>query len=340
MIKTVRTTTSVTFGLAAAIALTACGGGGDDLEASLKPNYVGNVTTTDYDGVSNDLLSAGLGRTGLGSAVAPTVSATPTAAELRRLAIWNNYRALVDATAAGGYGTFYGPNVDANGVAGTGEGLIAGTEVIAYSDDGTGARNVTLMVQIPSTFNPASPCIMTATSSGSRGVYGGISTGEWGLKRGCAVAYTGQGHRCRAARPAERHRAADRRHPFHGRSGRHVGAVQGRAQRHRAGRLQHRHAQPLCLQACALAAQSREGLGQLHPAGGGVCLLGPQREVQPHLRQRIARARIRPENTVVIASSISNGGGAAIAAAEIDRAGLIDGVAVAEPAVELPAALG
>ena len=35
---------------------------------------------------------------------------------------------------------------------------------------------------------------MTATSSGSRGVYGAIgSAGEWGLKRGCAVAYTDKG---------------------------------------------------------------------------------------------------------------------------------------------------
>mgnify|MGYP003349286586 CR=1 FL=1 len=33
----------------------------------------------------------------------------------------------------------------------------------------------------------------TATSSGSRGVYGAISTGEWGLKKGCAVAYTDKG---------------------------------------------------------------------------------------------------------------------------------------------------
>ena len=35
---------------------------------------------------------------------------------------------------------------------------------------------------------------MTATSSGSRGVYGAIgSAGEWGLKHGCAVAYTDKG---------------------------------------------------------------------------------------------------------------------------------------------------
>src|SRR5690349_19989264 len=50
------------------------------------------------------------------------------------------------------------------------------------------------MVQVPAKFDPAEPCIVTATSSGSRGVYGDIwAAGVWGLKRGCAVAYTDKG---------------------------------------------------------------------------------------------------------------------------------------------------
>ena len=52
------------------------------------------------------------------------------------------------------------------------EGKIAGEEHIAYADDGSGRQNVTMMVQIPTTFRPDDPCIITATSSGSRGVYG------------------------------------------------------------------------------------------------------------------------------------------------------------------------
>ena len=90
----------------------------------------------------------------------------------------------------------YGPNIDVNGVSTLGQGKIAGTEYLAYADDGTGKKNVTLMVQVPNTFgNPANPpCIVTATSSGSRGVYGAIgSAGEWGLKHGCAVAYADKG---------------------------------------------------------------------------------------------------------------------------------------------------
>ena len=91
------------------------------------------VAHTHYDGVTNDLLTAGLGRTGLGSATPPGFADPlhPTAEELRRLAIYNNYRALVDPTPGGGYGTLYGPN-DGDGQVTTSEGLIAGDEYIAF----------------------------------------------------------------------------------------------------------------------------------------------------------------------------------------------------------------
>ncbi len=153
------------------------------------------MTSASYDGTSDDLLTAGLGKTGLGGATPlAAIPLAPTAAELRKLAIFNNYRAILDISAAGGYGTLYGPNVDAKGVVTASEGKIAGTEFIAYSDDGTGRQNITMLVQVPVTFNPASPCIVTGTSSGSRGIYGAIgSSGEWGLKNGCAVAYTDKG---------------------------------------------------------------------------------------------------------------------------------------------------
>ncbi|HEX7607505.1 MAG TPA: 3-hydroxybutyrate oligomer hydrolase family protein, partial [Usitatibacter sp.] len=45
--------------------------------------------------------------------------------------------------------------------------------------------------------------------------------------------------------------------------------------------------------------------------------------------------RLALDKTIVIASSVSNGGGAALAAAEQDTAGLIDGVAVGEPQVQM-----
>src|SRR3954468_21891991 len=143
-----------------------------------------------YDGSADDLLTAGLGKSGLGVATPPAVRdpKSPTAAELRRRAIHTNYRALADMSPAGGYGVLYGPNIDLAGRDTLGEGKIAGDEFLTYLE------GATLMVQVPERFDPKDPCIVTATSSGSRGIYGAIGTsGEWALKRGCAVAYTDKG---------------------------------------------------------------------------------------------------------------------------------------------------
>ena len=338
-LKTRRPLPSV-LAVAAVALLGACVFNDEAIEVSVKPDYVGSVARLHYDGSSDDLLTAGLGKTGLAGAVAPTTSATPTAAELRKLAIYNNYRALLDMTANGGYGVFYGPNVDAAGVAGSGEGKVAGTEYIAYSDDGSGARNVTLMVQVPDSFNPAQPCIITATSSGSRGVYGAISTGEWGLKRGCAVAYTDKGTGA-APHDLQNHTVAliD--------GTRSAAVAAGSGAQFKAG-----------LSASELAAfntatPNRFAFKHAHSGRnpekdwGNFTLQAVEfafyvlnEQYSPTFGNNLRRRDIRPDNTIVIASSVSNGGGAAIAAAELDRSGLIDGVAVAEPAIEMPASPG
>jgi hydroxybutyrate-dimer hydrolase len=131
-----------------------------------------DVVHTHYDGVANDLLTAGLGKTGLGSPVPPVFvdPLHPTSEELRRLAIYNNYRALIDPTPGGGYGTLYGPNVQSDGTPTASEGKIAGDEYIVYEKGGGGRRNVTMMVQVPDSYDPSNGCIVTAPSSGSRGV--------------------------------------------------------------------------------------------------------------------------------------------------------------------------
>ena len=93
--------------LAAAV-LAACGGSdGDSAALNTKPTYLGAISESTYDGASNDLLTAGLGATGLAAAVPPAYAdpLKPTAAELRRTAIHTNYRAMLDMTAAGGYGS-------------------------------------------------------------------------------------------------------------------------------------------------------------------------------------------------------------------------------------------
>src|SRR5690349_4384046 len=101
-----------------------------------RPPFVsGEIIKHTYDGVTDDLLTAGLGPAGLQSAVAPGFvdPLNPTSAELRRRAIYQNYRALVDVATAGGFGTLYGPQV---GTGGTGR--IAGDEYLAYDDPGSG----------------------------------------------------------------------------------------------------------------------------------------------------------------------------------------------------------
>jgi hydroxybutyrate-dimer hydrolase len=189
------------------------------------------------------------------------------------------------------------------------------------------------MVQVPASFDRAKACIITATSSGSRGVFGAISTGEWGLKRGCAVAYTDKGTGA-AAMTCQRHRAADRRH----------------AQRLGRGRPGRAFALPLTAAELAAfnAATPNRWPSSTRTRAATPRRTGARSRCRPSsspLRAQRAPRRGRGQwpklrtfrpNTLVIASSASNGGGAAIAAAEQDSKGLIDGVAVSEPAIEMP----
>lgn len=281
----------------------------------------------EFDGTSDDLLTGGLGATGLQSGPAPTLSAPPTARELRRLTIYNNYRALVDTTDAGGYGTLYGPTV---GVSGTDDGKIAGKEYLAYADDGNGIQNVTMMVQIPASFNPASPCLVTAPSSGSRGVYGAIGTaGEWGLKRGCAVAYTDKGGGT----------------GFHDLDSDTVTLIDGQTTAASLAGTQSHFTAPGVTADFLAANPHRLAFKHAHSQQN------PEADWGKYVLQSIEFAfyilnlpenygqataegvqqTITPDNTVVIASSVSNGGAASLLAAEQDSMGLIDGVAVSEP---------
>ncbi|MFS0756329.1 3-hydroxybutyrate oligomer hydrolase family protein [Noviherbaspirillum sp. 1P10PC] len=301
-----------------------------------KPEFISDIGIASYDGATDDLLTAGLGKTGLLAAAAPGYAdkANPTAAELRRNAIYNNYRAVIDASANSGFGAMYGPNVDKNGVAGAGEGKIAGKEYITYVGDSSGRRNVTLMVQIPSTFDKAKPCIVTGASSGSRGVYGAIGTaGEWGLKNGCAVAYTDKGT------GTGLHTLDD--DTVNLRNGlRATAAVAGKDSLFTA-------ALPGTT-AAALNAQLPNRIAFKH----AYSRQNPEKDWGRNTLDAVAFAFyalneeygsgaagqksrvITPANTTVIASSISNGGGAALLAAEQDRLGLIDGVAANEPQIQ------
>jgi hydroxybutyrate-dimer hydrolase len=252
---------------------------------------------------------------------------------LRRRAIYVNYRGILDPTAVGGYGTLYGPNIDVNGNDTLGEGKVAGKEIIAYADDGSGKKNVTLMVQIPASFDKNNACIVAGPSSGSRGVYGAIGTaGDWGLKHGCAVAYTDAGKGI----------------GYHDLASDKVNLIDGRlVSRAGAGNLAHFASD---LTGSALAAYNaafpnritykhvhsqqnpEKDWGQNTLDSIRLAFWALNEQYSPIDTASGKKTRtIKPENTIVIASSISNGGSESLQALEQDTEGLIDGLAVAEP---------
>ena len=120
--------------------------------------YTATTPGAGTSAATQDLLTAGLGKTGLGAAAAPAYAnpLSPTALELRRNAIHANYRAILDPSANGGYGRLWGPNIDNNGGDTRGEGLIPGKEYLATLDDGSGRKNVVIAVQIPTSFDAVS----------------------------------------------------------------------------------------------------------------------------------------------------------------------------------------
>ena len=333
--------------LAAAV-LAGCGGGSDspptnDLPSGMSQLSI-NLFSATGTGAGNtaatqDLLTGGLGKTGVGSPVAPTYAdpLNPTPLELRRNALYANYRAILDPTANGGYGTLYGPNVSTSGSATSSEGLVPGREYIGLLDDGTGRKQVTMAVQIPDTFDRANPCVVLGPSSGSRGVYGAIGTaGEWGLKRGCAVAYTDAG------KGVGLHDLGDDT----------VNRIDGtRATRTAAGTMANFAANITEAARTAYNAvfPNRFALKQVHSQQNpekdwGSDTLVAARYALFALNDRYGTADNRlpfsAANTLVIAGSASNGGAAILRAAELDDSGLIDGVVASEPVTEMPTPAG
>lgn len=325
--------------------LAACGG--DDgpalnkLPAGFTPHSVTDYGATTAGAGSTaatqDLLTGGLGVEGLKAAAPAYADATaPTAAELRRNALHSNYRGLVDITANGGFGRLYGPNIDADGNDTRGAGLVPGREYLATLDDGSGNKRTVVAVQVPGSFNPEAPCLVLGPSSGSRGVYGAIGTAaEWGLKRGCAVALTDAGKGMGLYDPTD-----DTVHRIDG----------TRASRSAAGALSHFAA---ALSDSARAAfnaafPNRLALKHAHSQQNpekdwGNDTLAAGRYALYVLNEQFGRTawdgsskevRFTPDNTLVIAGSVSNGGAAVLRAAEQDTDGLIDGVVAGEPSAQ------
>ncbi|MGO4260650.1 3-hydroxybutyrate oligomer hydrolase family protein [Lysobacter sp. TAB13] len=140
---------------------------------------------TEHRGEHDDLLSAGLGLDGLRAMVPPAFAdAThPTAAELRRRALWANWRGIADLAPGGGYGELYGSLAP-----------VPGREFSAFATVPGARQPHRVLVQVPDGFDLKKRCVVVTASSGSRGIYGSIAVaGAWGLPKGCAVAYTDKG---------------------------------------------------------------------------------------------------------------------------------------------------
>ncbi len=133
---------------------------------------------------ADDLLTAGLGLDGLrGAAPGFDDPALPTPAELRRRAIWTNWRGIVDLSPTGGFGSAYGSAAK-----------VDGREFATLARLPGASAPHRLLAQIPDGFDRSARCLVVAPVSGSRGVYGTIGfAGSWALPRGCAVVYTDKG---------------------------------------------------------------------------------------------------------------------------------------------------
>lgn len=133
----------------------------------------------------DDLLTAGFGLSGLVAGLPPAFAdpARPAAAELRRRAVWNSWRAIAHLAPGGGYGDLYGAVPQ-----------VPGREYHAYARLPGAAQPHRVMLQMPDAFDAQRRCLVVTASPGSRGIYGAIAVaGAWGLPKGYAVASTDKG---------------------------------------------------------------------------------------------------------------------------------------------------
>jgi len=300
-----------------------------------SPIVRGSLKVTEYDGVTDDLLSAGLNQAGLVSAVAPGFAdaLNPTPAELRRRAIYNNYRGIVDTVPGGGIGLFWGPQSPGTpSFAGVPFGLIPGVEYKAYlslRERSRHVNNVPAAVQIPRHFNPDKPCIVAAAPSGSRSLYGGIAIAEWALFKGCAVALPGKGtdtgfHLLDAEAAAY---AVDDLDGV-------AGSVDATG---RDAQFAVRPSRKLDKYVAANPHRvaTKHAHSQINPERlwGELTLQGIEFAFWA-LNDRFEGKRYSKKNTLVIAAGASNGAGMALRALEDDHKGLIDGTVVTEPNIQ------
>jgi hydroxybutyrate-dimer hydrolase len=282
---------------------------GDSPERASDP--LAEIRSTEHrDG--DDLVSAGLGLTGLNSvAPLPTDPEAPSAAELRALAFHSAWTGLAALNPAGGLGGLFEDLP-----------VVEGREFSRFRRLPGRTSPFRVLVQVPDSFDPANACLVIAPASGSRGVYGAVPlVAPWALPRGCAVAYTDKGA------GTDIHRYAD--NSGVGLDGRRVDAESAST-----GLVAPALNGPLVEGPVAVphahSGDHPEADWGLHVLDAGVfalALLEAEYELDPG-----------PESIRVIAAGLSNGGGAVLRAAEQDELGMIDGVVAVMPNITAPGA--
>ena len=266
------------------------------------------VRVTEHRG-RDDLLSAGLGLAGLRGIASPFLDPLhPTAFELRRRAIQTSWKGIADLGPLGGYGSVYGsaPN-------------IPGREYQAFARIPGANAPHRVLLQAPDAFDRKARCLLVTSSSGSRGIYGPIAlAGAWGLPHGCAVAYTDKGTGAGYFDTADGSGVAlDGTRATSAQAALEFAPANYAADAGIAIKHAHSGDNP----------EAAWGHHVLQAARFGLAMLD---------RAYPDQAPFTPENTHIIATGLSNSGGAVLQAAGFDDAGLLDGVVALEPNVHVP----
>lgn len=268
----------------------------------------GEVMLTEHRG-GDDLLSAGLGLAGLAGVPSPFAHLLdPTAAELRRRAIQSNWKGIADLGPLGGYGRVYGGVPD-----------VPGREYQAFAHLPGARAPHRVLLQLPDHFDLHKRCLLVAPSSGSRGVYGAIAlAGAWGLPRGCAVAYTDKGSGTGYFDYADDSGVA----------------LDGR--RARRGEAALEFTPPPAPANAGIAVKHMNSGDNPEADWGRDVIEAAQFGLAMLDRAFPAQAPFTPQNTKIIATGLSNGGGAVLQAAGLDRDGFFAGVVALAPNVNVP----
>lgn len=277
---------------------------------------LGRALRREVDGHSDDLLTAGLGLAGLrGPAPEFADPLAPTPTELRRRAVYQSYRGLLDVSEAGGFGRLFGPVADVR---------VAGVEYLVAVATPDGRGKTTVCLQIPAHFDASRPVLLAVASSGSRGIYGALPTAaEWGLRRGVAVVHSDKGTG-NGVWDVDRGRgylidgtlsddAADPLQMFVPERSPALGVLGS----HAPHSLLFKHAH------CGMNVESRWGLYLLQAIQVALELLTAERAS--------GRAAFTADNTMILAAGVSNGGATVLRALEADGGAVIDGAVVSEP---------